>query len=71
MSALAFSHRTLIHCSQLLLFLQQISFLLLAFAEGYNHEISSGAFSACLDLVVIKISGKHRRLQFLVVFVFH
>ena len=39
-STLAFSHQTLIHSTQLLLFLQQIFFPLLAFAEGYNARFT-------------------------------
>jgi hypothetical protein len=37
----SFSHRTLIHSTQLLLFQQQISFPFHAFAEGYNATLRS------------------------------
>ncbi len=40
-SVLAFSHRTLIHSTQFLLFQQQISFPMHAFAEGYNATLRS------------------------------
>ena len=41
-SALAFSHRTLIHSTQLPFFQHQISFPLLTFAEGYNALFTCG-----------------------------
>jgi hypothetical protein len=40
-SELAFSHRNLIHSTQLSPFQQQVSFSAEAFAEGYNNELTS------------------------------
>ena len=57
-SALDFSHRTLNHSTQLLLFLQQIYFPLFAFAEGYNHEFQTLLSLLCFSL--FKSCGSHR-----------